>query len=84
MVRQSRVTFTNTHFSTLSKMTSSTEINVTPKRLQIAEFRLQILIDNSNSYSKCTYFFKIEEKMTELWCSKVGSNLNSMIVPCKF
>ena len=57
MVRQSRVTFTNTHFSTPSKMMSSTEINVTPKRLQIAKFRLQILMDNLKSYSKCTYFF---------------------------
>merc|ERR1712002_624589 len=71
------VTFTHTHFSAPSKMTSSTEIDVMPKRLKIAKFRLQILIDNSKSYLKRTYFIKIEEKMTKLWCSKVGSNLNS-------
>ena len=58
-----------------SIMTSSTEIDVALKWLQIAKFRLQILIDNSKSYPKCTYFFKIVEKMTELWCFKVGSNL---------
>ena len=80
MVPQSRVKFTHTHFSASSKMTSSTKINVMSKRLKIAKFRLQILVDNSKSYSKRTYFFKIEEKMTELWCSKVGSNLNSKIV----
>ena len=65
MVLQSRVTFTHTHFSAPSKMTSSTEIDVTPKRLKIAKFRLQILIDNSKSYLKRTYFFKIKGKMTK-------------------
>ena len=72
MMLQSRVISTHTHFSTPLKMTSSTEIDITPKRLQIAKFRLQILIDNSKSYSECTYLFKIKEKMTELWCAKVG------------
>ena len=43
-------------------MMSSTEIDVTPKRLKIAKFWLQILLDNLKSYSKRTYFFKIEEK----------------------
>ena len=52
------------------------EIDFTPKRLQIAKIRLQILIDNSESYSECTYFLYIEEKMTKLWCSKVGLYLN--------
>ena len=66
MVLQSRIKFAHTHFSALSKMTSSTEIDVTPKRLKIAKFRLQILVDNSKSFSKRTYFFKIEEKMAEL------------------
>ena len=47
-----------------SKMTSFTAIDVTSKRLQIAKFRLQILVDYSKSYSKRTYFFKIEEEMT--------------------
>ena len=56
-----------------SELTSFTAIDVTPKRLKIAKFRLQILVDNSKSYSKRTYFFKIEEKMTKLWCCKVGS-----------
>ena len=59
---------------------SSTAIDVMPKRLKKAKFRLQILVDNSKSYSKPIYFLKIEENMTELWCSKVGSNLNSKIV----
>ena len=80
MVLQSRVNFTHAHFSTSSKMTSSTKINVTSKRLKIAKFRLQILVDNSTSYSKRTYFSKIEEKMTELSRSKEGSNLSSKIV----
>ena len=79
MVLQSRVRFTHIYFSDSLKMMSATKINVTSKRLKIAKLRLQILIDNSKSYSKRTYFFKIKEKMTELWCSKVGSNLNSKI-----
>ena len=48
------------------KTTSSTEINVTPKRLKIAKFRLQILVVNLKSYLKLTYVLNIEEKMTEL------------------
>lgn len=40
-----------------SKMASSTAINVTPKRLQIAKFRSQILVDSLKSYLKRTYFF---------------------------
>ena len=47
------------------KKTTSTEIDVTPKRRKIAKFRLQNLVDSLKSYSKRTYFFKIEEKMTE-------------------
>ena len=80
MVLQSRVRFTHIYFSDSLKMMSATKINVTSKRLKIAKLRLQILVDNSKSYSKHTYFFKIKEKMTKLSCSKVGSSLSSKIV----
>ena len=79
MVLQSRVKFTNSHLSAPSKMTSSPEIDITPKRLKIPKFRKQILVDNLKSYSNPT-FLEIEKKMSELWCSKVGSNSNSKIV----
>ena len=79
MVLQSRVRFTHIYFSDSLKMMSATKINVTSKRLKIAKLQLQILINNSKSYSKRTYFFEFEEKITELWCSKVWSNLNSKI-----
>ena len=58
---------------------SSIEIYVTSKRRKIAKFWLQILEDSLKSYSKRTYFFKIEDEMTELWCSKGGSNLDLKI-----
>ena len=48
-----------------SKMMSSTETNVTPKRLKIEKFRLQILVDSLKSYLDRTYFLKIDGKMTE-------------------
>ena len=60
------------NFSSPSKMISSTEINVTPKRQKIAKFRLQILVDNSKRFPKHTHLFKIGERMTELRCSIVG------------
>ena len=60
MVLQSRDNFTYTHLSFPSKMTSFMEINVTPRPLKIAKFRLHILIGNAKNYSKRTYFFKIK------------------------
>ena len=83
MMLQRRDKLPHAHFSAPSKMMSSTEIDVTPKWLKIAKFWLQILIGNTKSYSKRTYFFKIEENMIKLRRSKVGSNLNSKIVPCQ-
>ena len=72
--------YTNTsfefNFSSPSKMISSTEINVTPKRQKSAKFRLQILEDSSKRFPKHAYLFKIEEKMTKLRCSKVGTVSN--------
>ena len=58
---------------------SSTEINVTRQRQKIEKFWLQILVDNSKGFPKHTHLFKIEEKMTKLRCSKVGTVSNLMI-----
>ena len=55
---------------------SSTEIYVEPKRQKIAKFRLQILVDSSKRFPKHTYLLKIEEEMTKLRCSKVGTVSN--------
>lgn len=55
MVLQSRVKFTDNHFSAPTKMTSA-DIDVTPEQLKIAKFRLQVPVDNSKSYAKRTYF----------------------------
>ena len=64
-----------------SKMMSSTETNVTPKRLKIEKFRLQILVDSLKSYLKRTYFFKIEEKM--VLQSRVKFTNNHFSAPSK-
>ena len=45
-----------------SKMTSSTETYVTPKRLKIEKFRLQILVDSLKSYLKRPIFLKSKKK----------------------
>ena len=56
MVLQSRIKSNPYPFSAPSNMKSSMEINVTPQRLQIAKFRLQILVGDLKSYSTRTYF----------------------------
>ena len=71
MVLQSRVRFTHIYFSDSLKMMSATKINVTSKRLKIAKLRLQILVDNSKSYSKHTYFFKRENDQVIMLQSRV-------------
>ena len=53
--------------------THPAEIDPTPKRRKIAKFRLQFLAEHSKRFLKRTYFFKIDVKMTEFWCFKVGS-----------
>ena len=63
------------YFSAPLKITSYAKIDPTSKWEMIAKFRLQILEENLQRFTKCNYFFKIEEKMTELRCLKVGGKL---------
>ena len=54
-------------------MMCSTEINLTLKWRKIVKFQWQNLVDNSKTFSKCTYSFRIEKELTELRSSKVGA-----------
>ena len=56
------------------------EIDFTPKRCKIVKSKLQNLVNNLKTFSKRTYFSKIEEELTELCSSKVEAFLNLKIV----